>query len=100
MGEGRRGEYVAITMGLSESANSRIDRLRCIPGDGDLLPARNAGCFDYFAVLFSCGAAVLLMLYILDRAGQSTMEFLELRAREVLHHARVWRTAPEPRSRI
>jgi len=53
-----------------------------------------------FAVLFSCGAAVLLMLYILDRAGQSTMEFLELRAREVLHHARVWRTAPEPRSRI
>jgi len=53
-----------------------------------------------FAVLFSCGAAVLLMLYILDRAGQSTMEFLELRAREVLHHARVWRTALEPRSRI
>jgi len=53
-----------------------------------------------FAVLFSCGAAVLLMLFILDRAGQSTMEFLELRAREVLHHARVWRTAPEPRSRI
>ena len=53
-----------------------------------------------FAVLFSCGAAVLLTLYILDRAGQSTMEFLELRAREVLHHARGWRTAPEPRSRI
>ena len=53
-----------------------------------------------FAVLFSGGAAVLLMLFILDRAGQSTMEFLELRAREVLHHARVWRTAPEPRSRI
>ena len=53
-----------------------------------------------FALLFSCGAAVLLMLFVVDRAGQSTVEFLELRAREVLHHARGWRTASEPRSRI
>jgi hypothetical protein len=53
-----------------------------------------------FAILFSCGAAVLLLLFLLDRAGQSTIEFLELRARDVLQHARSWRTASEPRSRI
>lgn len=53
-----------------------------------------------FAVLFSCIAAVLLILFILDRAGRATLEFLELCAREVLQHAREWRTFSEPRPRI
>jgi hypothetical protein len=53
-----------------------------------------------FAVLFSCVAAVVLTLFLLDRAARSTIEFLELRVTEALHHAHYWRTAAEPRSRI
>lgn len=53
-----------------------------------------------FAVLFSCIAVVLLVLFILDRAGRATLEFLELRAKEVLQHARAWRALSEPQSRI
>jgi hypothetical protein len=44
-----------------------------------------------FAILFGCFAVVLLLLYTLDRAGQAVLEFLELRGKEVLKHARVWR---------
>jgi hypothetical protein len=44
-----------------------------------------------FAILFGCVAVVLLLLYTLDRAGQAVLEFFELRGKEVLKHARVWR---------
>jgi hypothetical protein len=53
-----------------------------------------------FAVLFSCIAAVLVLLFISDRAGQATLEFLELHGKNVLQHARAWRTFAEPRSGI
>ena len=53
-----------------------------------------------FAILFGCVAVVLLLLLMLDRAGQAVLEFLELRGREVLQHARVWRAVSEPRSRV
>ncbi len=52
------------------------------------------------AVLFACVAAVLLVLFILDRAGEATLGFLELRAKEALHVARGWRTFSQPRSRV
>lgn len=52
-----------------------------------------------FAVLFSSVAALLLLLFVLDRAGEATLGFLELRAREALQHARDWRTYLEPKPR-
>jgi hypothetical protein len=51
-----------------------------------------------FAVLFSCIAAVLLLLFILDRASRATFEFLG-RAREVLQHTRGWRAVSALRPR-
>jgi hypothetical protein len=44
-----------------------------------------------FAILFGCVAVVLLLLCTLDRVGQAVLEFLQLRGKEVLQHARVWR---------
>lgn len=52
-----------------------------------------------FAVLFSSVAALLFLLFLLDRAGKATLGFLELRAREGLQHARNWRTYLEPKPR-
>jgi hypothetical protein len=53
-----------------------------------------------FAILFGCVAVVLLLLFMLDRAGQAVLEFLELRGKEVLQRAHVWRAVSEPRSRV
>ena len=52
-----------------------------------------------FAVLFSCAAAALLILFVLDRAGETMLKFLELRARHTLQHARAWRRGGPFRSR-
>jgi hypothetical protein len=52
-----------------------------------------------FAVLFSCVAVVLLLLFMLNRASQALIEFVELRGKKVLHHTRWWRAASEPRPR-
>jgi len=53
-----------------------------------------------FTILFGCVAVVLFLLFILDRAGQTVLEFLGLRGKEVLQHARVWPAVSEPRSRV
>ena len=53
-----------------------------------------------FAVLFSGVAALLLLIFIVDRASEATLGFLELRARAALQHARDWRTYLEPKPRI
>jgi hypothetical protein len=53
-----------------------------------------------FTILFGCVAVVLFLLFTLDRAGQTVLEFLELRGKEVLQHARVWPAVSEPRSRV
>jgi hypothetical protein len=45
-----------------------------------------------FSVLFSAVAAVLLILFLLDRAGEAAISFLEMHARELLQHVRDWRT--------
>jgi hypothetical protein len=42
----------------------------------------------------------LFLLFILDRAGQAMLKFLELRGKEVLQHARVWPAVSGPRSRV
>ena len=49
-----------------------------------------------FSVLFGCAAAVLALLFILDRAGRAATEFLELRGKGALQHARAWRSISEP----
>jgi hypothetical protein len=41
-----------------------------------------------FAVVFSCAAATLLILFILDRAGEAALGFLESRGRALVEHAR------------
>ena len=56
--------------------------------------------FGLFSVLFGCAAAVLVMLFILDRAGRAATEFLELRWKGALQHARAWHRISEPRSWI
>lgn len=45
-----------------------------------------------FSVLFSAVAAVLLLLFLLDRAGEAAILFLELHAKGLLQHAHDWRT--------
>jgi hypothetical protein len=47
------------------------------------------------AVLFSCVAVVLLLLFMLHRGSQALMEFVELYGKKVLHHTRWWRPASE-----
>ncbi len=44
-----------------------------------------------FAVLFSCMAAALLMLYVLDRAGEAAIALVEYGAKHVLRHALNWK---------
>jgi hypothetical protein len=53
-----------------------------------------------FTILFGCVAVVFLMLFTLDRASQALLEFLELRAKEVLRHAHAWRSLSESRPRV
>jgi hypothetical protein len=53
--------------------------------------------FVLFSVLFGCVAAVLAMLFILDRAARATTGFFELRGKEALQHARAWHRLSEPR---
>ena len=53
-----------------------------------------------FAVLSSVAAALLLIVLILDRAGEATVDFFELRAREALQHVRSRRIYSQPRSRF
>ena len=53
-----------------------------------------------FSALFGCVAAALALLFILDRAGRAVAEFLELRAKEALQHARAWRSLSEPRPKM
>ena len=43
-----------------------------------------------FSVLFGCVAAALALLFIIDRAARAATEFIELRAKEALQHARAW----------
>lgn len=43
-----------------------------------------------FTILFTCLAVVFLLLFMLDRACQALLEFLELRAKEVLQRAHLW----------
>ena len=52
-----------------------------------------------FTVLFGCAEALLLLLYGLDRVGGAAVEFIELRMRELLQHARGFRNISEPRTR-
>jgi len=77
-----------IVIGFAASAATRIYYLR------EMLAA-----LILFAVLFSGVAALLLLLFVLYRTGEATLEFLESRAREALHHARSWSTYSEPQSR-
>jgi hypothetical protein len=53
--------------------------------------------FVLFSVLFGCAATVLAMLFILDRAARAATEFVELRGKEALQHARAWHGMSEPR---
>ena len=50
-----------------------------------------------FAVFFGCIAAVLLLLFILDRVGETILALLELHAKNVLRHARERRVFSELR---
>lgn len=47
------------------------------------------------AVLFSCVAAVFLLLFMLERASQALIKFVELCGKKALHHTRWWRAASE-----
>jgi hypothetical protein len=51
------------------------------------------------AVLFSCIAAAMLVLFLLDQAGGAMLGFLELQCKTVLQYAREWRSFSQPRSR-
>jgi len=53
--------------------------------------------FVLFSVLFGCVAAALALLFILDRATGAATEFLELRWKGALQHARAWHRLSEPR---
>ena len=53
-----------------------------------------------FSVLFSCVAAAVLVLFLLDRAGGAMLGFLELQYKAVVQHAREWKSSSEPQSRI
>lgn len=78
-----------ILIGLAAFAATRIYYLQ------EMLAA-----LILFAVLFSSVAALLLLIFIVNRAGEATLGFLELRTREALQHARVWRNYLEPKPRI
>ena len=53
-----------------------------------------------FSAVFVCVAAALAVLIILDRAGCAATEFLELRGKEAVQHARAWHSVSAPRPRI
>jgi hypothetical protein len=53
-----------------------------------------------FAILFSCIAGVLLLLFILDRTGEAMLQFLGVRGRNMLQHARERRSLSDPGSRV
>jgi hypothetical protein len=78
-----------MLIGLAAFAASRIYYLQ------EMLAA-----LILFAVLFSGVAVLLLLIFIVDRAGEAILEFLELRTREALQHARDWRTYLEPKPKI
>jgi hypothetical protein len=52
-----------------------------------------------FAILYGCIEIVLLIVFVLDRAGEALLEFLEVGGKDVLQHFRAWRTVAAPRSR-
>jgi hypothetical protein len=52
-----------------------------------------------FAVLFSCGAVVLCLLFMVNRASQALIAYGELWGRKVLHRTYLWRALnPGPRT--
>ena len=51
-----------------------------------------------FAILYGCIEIVLLIAFVLDRAGEALVEFLEALGKDVLHQVRAWRTVAAPRS--
>jgi hypothetical protein len=53
-----------------------------------------------FSALFGSVAAALALLFILDRAGRAATEFLELRWKEALQHARALYSVSKPRPRM
>lgn len=53
-----------------------------------------------FAVLFSCIAAVVLLLIVLDYNGEAILASLQLHAKNLLHQAGARRTFSQPRYRI
>jgi len=53
-----------------------------------------------FAVFFSCIAAVVLLLIVLDRGGEAILGFFELHAKSMVQQARVRRTLASHRTRI
>jgi hypothetical protein len=53
-----------------------------------------------FAVFFSCIAAVVLLLIVLDRGGEAILGFFELSAKGMVQQARIWRTLASHRTRM
>jgi len=51
-----------------------------------------------FSLIFACVAAALALLFILDRASAAASEFIEIRGREALQHARAWHSVSEQRA--
>lgn len=49
------------------------------------------------AVLIRCTAVVVLLLFMLGRAGEALIAFTELCGRKLMHHAYWWRAASDPR---
>jgi hypothetical protein len=52
-----------------------------------------------FAILYGCIEIVLLIVFVLDRAGEALLEFLEVRGKVVLQQVRAGRTVAAPRPR-
>lgn len=53
-----------------------------------------------FAVFFSCIAAVVLLLIVLDRGGEAILGFFELHAKNLVQQARARRTLASHGTRI
>jgi len=97
-GEQVRGEKVGILKSVSRKAWKWILIAAAVFAATRLYYVQEMmAALVLFAVLFSCIAAVLFLFFVLDRAGLAMLGFLELRAREMLQHARGWRGLSDPR---
>jgi len=97
-GEQVRGEKVGILKSVSRKAWKWILIAAAVFAATRLYYVQEMmAALVLFAVLFSCIAAVLFLFFVLDRAGLAMLGFLELRAREMLQHARGWRGFSDPR---